>query len=801
MPPDTPGYYMPYDSGEDTDVEYDEDYDSEDLPDYEDQRIRREEDPRYAIIRAAGPNFNTSAQQLKYMEHAPGSEYNVNTDITTLSTLTYLNPPKTTQTSLFSIKARNRDTNVWPSPFNFQIKTPRVYKNVTKFQLVQLSFPNNNASVLTPALIQQGLLDFLLLAGYNSTCITSCINAMLDTGFQLNSFAVAEKGRVNTNGSQIVTKIEATPGVYSNDALAAELNTQANNTPPLNLISYNTFKTAFQATRDVSLLFNEPGDNFHSKVSAQRHGRHTKDTIMNTYYSQHHINVHPVITDRIAFNTYYYPILKEIVARDIGANFINLDGSGLSSKDDLIHSVLHHFKGLDSAEYYIICSTNRSTLDEFRKSLTFQHRNINNYKWSFDKVRSRFVCVHDSLHTSIKNDINNKLTTFLNQELELAGLTSKSFSTIKSNYSTYNAIFKHLESNLSTVLSNYMLGGEYQYFGGINHSTNSGSYNAINDLHNDATFTALFNYSGVFGNQFGTYAGKNFTFTNFLDYHNTISSYYSFTQSAYSTVSSIHGNSYSQHHLHISSKYSGVLPQEMINTKSYLAGSPTPVAFIGNQPTYTSGVSLGGENTDCVSSCIEFLRNVAFKYYSCLPVNSFINNLSYRLGLFSWPPSFSSLITQFSIVSSQNFNFLMQINNEQSFNNMDIAMTEDYNRSNETTSQVKLMAAKILTGGAGAGEVTETCIQNPILFENPLGKLDKLSFKIYADDVSLTPMWLYFPFEVAINEWDATFQIDEEVAFADRASGWGSQPTVPIPANPGLMPYMALSEPNNPNNK
>jgi hypothetical protein len=132
---------------------------------------------------------------------------------------------------------------------------------------------------------------------------------------------------------------------------------------------------------------------------------------------------------------------------------------------------------------------------------------------------------------------------------------------------------------------------------------------------------------------------------------------------------------------------------------------------------------------------------------------------------------------------------------------MDIAMNENYSISNETTGQVKLIAAKILLAGVGAGEVTETAIQNPILFETPLGKLDKLEFKIYADDATLTPMWLYFPFEIGINDWDATFQIDEEVSFADRNAGWGTNPTVPIPNNPAALQYMALTGPNNPNNK
>jgi hypothetical protein len=112
------------------------------------------------------------------------------------------------------------------------------------------------------------------------------------------------------------------------------------------------------------------------------------------------------------------------------------------------------------------------------------------------------------------------------------------------------------------------------------------------------------------------------------------------------------------------------------------------------------------------------------------------------------------------------------------------------------------VAAKILMQGIGTGEASETAIQNPILYETPLGKLDKLSFKIYLDDPAITPAWLFFPFDFGINEWDATFQIDEEVAFADRNTGWsGNIPTIPIPNDPNAFQYTALTTKNNPNNK
>ena len=129
-------------------------------------------------------------------------------------------------------------------------------------------------------------------------------------------------------------------------------------------------------------------------------------------------------------------------------------------------------------------------------------------------------------------------------------------------------------------------------------------------------------------------------------------------------------------------------------------------------------------------------------------------------------------------------------------------MNENYSISNQTTGQVKLMAAKLLLAGVATGETSETAIQNPILFETPLGKLDRLELKIYADDGSLTPLWQFLPFDIGINEWDATFQIDEQVAFANREAGFsGNIPTVPIPNNPQDFQYVGLTAKDNPNNK
>ena len=84
-----------------------------------------------------------------------------------------------------------------------------------------------------------------------------------------------------------------------------------------------------------------------------------------------------------------------------------------------------------------------------------------------------------------------------------------------------------------------------------------------------------------------------------------------------------------------------------------------------------------------------------------------------------------------------------------------------------------------------------TLIQNPIIFDQPLGKLDRLTFKVYFDDAAVTPAWLYVPSYLDVSEWNATFQIDEEIGFADKNAGWGTNPT--IPASSASSQYMGVA--------
>lgn len=839
---DTPHYYMPYDSGEDSGAEdtgsemsgdsgagagSDEEYDDTLLPDHEDPRIRREEDPRYAIYRITGPNFDTFGEQQDYRIRPHESSYHASSNITSLTGLQYLNPPKTVVTSLFSVKSINRDFSVYPSPFFFSIKTPRVYKNVTKFQLVQISFPNTNDTLGTFSTFVSSFVVALLDHGLNPCCLSSCLASTQGVGGS-NAIGLVEQARVNALGEPMLVSLSVPDGRYREDELATELNCQANNTPPFNLISYEDFKNTFQTTHDISVLFNEPGDLFHSALTARRYLNPTKDTIMNCYYSQEHVDSFFTITDKIAFNAYYYPVLKHLLASGISAPFLT---KGRYLQEEIRDRVVQRFEGLGSDFYYEIGQQNKGLLDTFRTYHTFQYRNINKYIWSYDDVARRYSVTHDELHTSIRRDISQQLGRYLESEFVYHGLNAFQYKTLKNEHTVTNAVFQHMQSHLSSVLANYHLVSDYRYAGGAYHVAAESTFH-VEALQAEEDFASMFSYTTVFGNQFGNLPGTRFTFQSFTDYHSTLSSYYGKVQTMNSTIQCVHDAAYEKHHGYVAKKYAGILPAYMITNRTYLDGRGVPVAFGAGKsfmvpgdsvttgaasmvegPPSRSVVSLGGgpfslggdpcDPSTCSTSCQTVIREIVQGWYSCLPTEVTVNTLGYRLGLDQLNlTNYEFTSSLLNTLSTQNSNYFLQINEEQNFNQMDVAMSENYNRSNETTGQVKLMFAKILASGLGVGEVSQTVIQNPALFPNTLGKLDKLTFKIYYDDVNLTPAWLLLPFRnLLYNEWDATFQIDEEIGFADRNTGFGATPTVPIPADPAAMPYLGFSAPNNPNNK
>ena len=882
------------------------------LSDSEDIRIRREEDPRY-LTRQYRPMNYTEKELGKNNPVNQYAEYDIRDIMSSYKNVKYLNPPKQSTTSLFCVRSDTRDKYVYPSAMNFRIKLPRVYKNVKKLQLVQIQFPNNSGGVTADSAFTSSFVEFLIRDRVPTCCISSCITATC-TNFDVNGFGIVEQGRTNSGGTPLMVTVAVPDGAYPTSVdMGNELTYQANNTPPFNIISYESFRDIFMNTRDISVLFNEPGDCFCSKTNNKRYGAHTKEQIMNTYYTQQHIDSFFEITEKIAFNAYYFPILKELIATQRAKPFLN---TGDLTYLKVMSAVMGPFEGLNSDLYYTICQLNQNALDIFRGTQTFELRNVNKYQWIYKDGQRQFITLHDSLHTSLHNDIQKSFQTITNQELAIQGLNQNSFKSIKSELLQYTCIYKHLETNLSSVIGNYQFISGFQYLGNMDYITSDSTVHSFAELEIDADFTSMFCYKSTIGRIYGNYGGLSMNFSTFSDYCSTLSSYYTALQSTQQSVTAINRSIQDQHHDYISNKYASVLPQSMLENRSYMANQGLPVQFITDRKFYVPGqtiistitkpkpappavsnviiqpelnsrfnfglnpalhstlnpqlnpqwnselstktdivepstvttpielttfaatkgsdVVLGvnalttGDNCDgkcycydtgpAVSSCCRYcnlerdcgcsyiccyqIEKLISTWYGCIPVNTIIQTAAYRLGVLDVSPKINITSTINTILPPLNNNLFMSINDEMGFNNLDVSMPEDYSvTGNETTSQVKLMFAKIIFSGIGTSKDSQTLFQNPLIFETPLAKLDHLTFKIYYDDAAITPVWLSSPFPQLVNEWNGTINIEEEIASAPRnSSGWGPNPTLPIPENPNALPYLAVTPNDNPLN-
>ena len=68
-----------------------------------------------------------------------------------------------------------------------------------------------------------------------------------------------------------------------------------------------------------------------------------------------------------------------------------------------------------------------------------------------------------------------------------------------------------------------------------------------------------------------------------------------------------------------------------------------------------------GDDDNCMSTCMSVIEKIVIGWYSCLPVNSVIYGLPYRLGLLDFSSTdFNLYSTILSITSTVNYNFLMQ---------------------------------------------------------------------------------------------------------------------------------------------
>jgi hypothetical protein len=429
-------YYAPYESdssksgsGSEADTDSETEL-SEDELSFEDTAARRvDNDYRYALVKAGGPNFNTLNEQLAFTKDNIGSAYS--NELVADQTLQpsevnpiYKQPKKQIVSSLFSFKSDDRDKTVYPFSTYFTIKTPRIYKNVTQIQLVQINIQTPANSAIPDVSSLEAAIIAVISAKFDISDCSNCFASQSQTTSSINSIGIAEFGRRNpVQPDQIlVHNIKARSGIYDPVTLIDELDKQANKTPPFTTVTYAEHRRLFMSTKTVDHLFNEPGRHYENKLTGNFFATNNKSDIITRYLPNLTLQNSANPSEQETLVAYFFPVLREAFQTPFDAKFLDLGG-----EEERVASqrVLYTFEGLNSSYYYSLCQLNRQYLITLRRAYTFEYHPINDYEWDIEPGTNRIVARHANLHKSIQADIAKRYAYDIQQENAKAGVTGQ----------------------------------------------------------------------------------------------------------------------------------------------------------------------------------------------------------------------------------------------------------------------------------------------------------------------------------------------------------------------------------------
>jgi hypothetical protein len=820
-------YYRPF-TTEIEDPESDGDSTTSTSSGFTDTTARRLDDPRYAIIQAAGPSFNTDAQQLFYQigqshhNFILGSPFNTNevydpsTNFATPVPFLPFTPANTaTKTTLFSINSSNRDMNVYPQSTYFKIKTPRVFKNVTQIQFVQMLFPNFlNSAPDASALFT----DIATYVSNNSqfdfsNCYSCLGNVGGGRGFttSLNGGSFSEAGRTNpvANAKPLVHTFTLKGKTFDAGATANEMDKQLNTTPPFNLISYTEHRQLFLRNGNANHLFNDPGKWYYSP-STGNYVRNASKTLILKDYLPHTILQSTEPTEKELFVAYFYPVLKAALLSTYDNKFLNLGTEPLHTVNQ---RVLAAFEGLASPYYYELCYTNLTTLKSIRRVHTFEYHPINAYTYTYSHADKSMNVTHTELHPSLHREIQNYYEGSKLQVAQRLGYTGRDVTTLKTQAAAIAPVTTDLLLQVQTALLEVGVSAttmSKDVLGNPNTPLFMQTKQALSTTDSDDALIALtlgappalrppvtINRSFPASLGWTTLAqlvqdasnaavaapgtraftapylqqlqSLNQVSSNFPRLYNTFLNSYSTNKGYANVLTEIQTQGLALTSNYVNKKYATVFPPALLQNNNYLNGKGTgAVTFYGSKnihyastPDDSNGRGLGPINTDA-SSCCGYMAGAVQNFYGCLPSEYIITTPFYKLG-YGINDILSFYSTNTLSQTTNTHNVYIQLNQEYSLNNMDVAGTENVNISNETTGEHKKVFGKILLGGLTAGQTAQTIVQIPALFsaKAPLASVDHFTFKFYLD--TMVPLNKLYPFATIGTDWNAMMQIDELV--------------------------------------
>jgi len=342
------------------------------------------------------------------------------------------------QTSILIVNSRDRDRSIYLQPSQFTLRVPRIYKNITSFQILQLK---------------------LLSAFF-----------YFRPDKENTKLQILENGRTLLNSSnQVVPNTITTTirtGTYDISTLLSELQTQLNRTPLFFFFpnGISDYILLFAPSGDLGLGFNQPGDTFYDTLRSKFVTNPTTAIIVSYYFNSQYAGLSSYTIQQVKY-AYYYPVLYECYLDSaFGPTSLNLTlvTSSLPPGETIDQRILYTKQGLDDTVIAEIINNNITVLDSYRNLHTFKYSLVNGYICAYETFNNRINISSSNLNTSLVNLINLQTSKALAAELNARGLSVADYNNLVTSVSLNTAVF----TNMYNVLQN-----KFAVYFGINFNT------------------------------------------------------------------------------------------------------------------------------------------------------------------------------------------------------------------------------------------------------------------------------------------------------------------------------------------
>ena len=336
--------------------------------------------------------------------------------------------------SIIMLDSRNRDRNVFVQPTNVTLRLPRVYSNVTSFQLVQVKF----------------LSAFYYFRPDKAN--TSITIQELDR--------VVQDAAGNIIPNIITSYIRQ--GTYDINSLLSELTTRLNVAPIFYDFpnGFQDFAPRFAATGDYSIGFNYPGDNYYDSLLDQYIPNPTMALILSKYFQGQYAGRSSYTTNEIKV-AYYYPVVKEYILDGMYSATLPLDLTLITSSAYLLPGetvysrCIYTFQGINDPVILEVIINNSQALDLYRLNHTFRYALINKYVIAYETQSNKVTISSPSLNTSLLTLINYKQAQSFAEQLNQNGIDQTAFNTYNSQNTILLAVLNDMFYTIQRWLAVY----------------------------------------------------------------------------------------------------------------------------------------------------------------------------------------------------------------------------------------------------------------------------------------------------------------------------------------------------------